>query len=330
MKKIIITKNEANQRLDKMLLKLLKASTKSFIYKMLRKKNIVLNGKKATGNELLKENDVVKLFLSDETFEKMSGSNNEHSTVSKELAYSMKKMIVYEDKDILVAAKPKGILSQKASQDDVSMNEYLISYMLYNDKITDEQLKTFRPSFVNRLDRNTTGIIIAGKSLMGLQQMTDIIKNRECDKYYLAVVAGVLKGKKVIKGYLVKNNNDNIVTIKDKECEGAVKIITEYESVKNNGIYTLVKIKLVTGKPHQIRAHLSSIGHPVVGDTKYGSKRVNDEARKLGINSQMLHSYEFVIKEAANTSIDELKGRSFTVNPPDTFNKLIGDKHGVL
>ena len=196
MKEFIINDNEAGQRFDKYLAKLLREAPKSFFYKMMRKKNIILNGKKATGNEKLLSGDHVKLFLSDETFEKFSGS-----VPAPRAKHSLD--IVYEDEHILLINKPSGMLSQPADDGTPSLVEYLTSYLLENGSLTEEELRTFRPSVCNRLDRNTTGLIAAGKSLPGLQELSGMFKSRNLHKYYLCLVEGVLSEKKHIKGYLL-------------------------------------------------------------------------------------------------------------------------------
>ena len=163
MQEIIVAANEAGQRLDKMLAKYLNEAPKSFLYKMLRKKNIVLNGKKATGNEKLAVGDSVKLFLADETIAKFSNIHAVHTNVTLD--------IIYEDENVLLINKPVGMLSQKAVADDESLVEHIISYMLETRQLTEEELRKFRPSVCNRLDRNTSGLVAAGKSLAGLQEM---------------------------------------------------------------------------------------------------------------------------------------------------------------
>ena len=188
MQEFTIGKNEAGQRLDKYLGRILKEAPVSFFYKMMRKKNIVLNGTKCTGREQLSVGDSVKLFLSDETIEKFSGTQK-FSKISK--IYPYKKLdIIYEDDDVLFVNKPSGMLTQKASPADVSLNEYIIGYLLHEGKINEAQLRTFRPSVCNRLDRNTSGLVLAGKSMKGSRELSDIIKNRTLEKYYITVVKG--------------------------------------------------------------------------------------------------------------------------------------------
>ena len=191
MKEFIINENEAGQRFDKYLAKLLREAPKSFFYKMMRKKNITLNGKKATGNEKLLSGDHVKLFLSDETFEKFSGS------IAAPRAHHVLD-IIYEDENILLINKPAGMLSQPADDGTPSLVEYLTGYLLENGSLTEEDLRTFRPSVCNRLDRNTSGLIAAGKSLVGLQTLSEMFKLRELHKYYLCLVEGILDEEKYI------------------------------------------------------------------------------------------------------------------------------------
>ena len=199
MKEIVIKPNEAGQRLDKLLRKYLSEAPGSFIYKMLRKKNIVLNGKKATGNEKLSVGDSVKLFLADETIQKFS-SPVQNSSVDR--IESVPLDIVYEDKQILLINKPSGMLSQRAEKSDISVVEYVISYLINKKEISEEDLKTFRPSICNRLDRNTSGLIVAGKTLICLQTMGHLLKERTLKKYYLCIVKGRILKPRHIYGYI--------------------------------------------------------------------------------------------------------------------------------
>lgn len=306
MKEIVINKNEAGQRLDKFLGKLLKEAPASFYYKMLRKKNIVLNGKKATGNEKLTVGDSVKLFLSDETFEKFAGKRQ-----TNDLAASVPNIaleIVYEDHDVLAINKPAGMLSQKAKKEDISANEYILQYLLESGTITRESLHTFKPSVCNRLDRNTSGILVAGKTLNGLQQMSKAFRERSMEKYYLAIVAGHISKPRRIEGFLKKDGINNQVTILSEPSNDAKPIITEYRPLKLVGQVTLLEVHLITGRSHQIRAHLASIGHPVIGDTKYGNPRLNREFLKnAGVTHQLLHAYRLFLADGTKIQADAPK-----------------------
>lgn len=314
MKEYIIGKNEANQRLDKYLHKLLKEASNGFLYKMLRKKNITLNGKKAEGTEKLQEGDHVKLFLSDETFLKFAGhpakSIDELNVKLKPVSLS----VVYEDEDILIINKPQGMLSQKAKPSDVSANEYILDYLLENGSLTNEDLRTFKPSICNRLDRNTSGLLIAGKSLPGLQEMAECLKDRSMKKYYRCIVKGTVTEKKKITGYLKKDEGSNQVQIYSKEVPESKYIETEYTPVESCGKITLLEVHLITGRTHQIRAHLASIGHPIAGDEKYGDHNWNVTLRKkYNIRGQMLHAYRLEFPD----------GRSVTASVPESFGKVL-------
>lgn len=315
MREIEINKNEAGQRLDKLLAKYMNKAPKSFIYKMLRKKNITLNKKKADGSEKLEINDKVQLFLSDETIEKFS----EVDVVANEVALD----IIYEDKDILVINKAAGMLSQKARPEDETLTEYVIAYLLRTKQLTKEDLMSFHPGLCNRLDRNTSGIIIAGKSLIGLQQMGAIIKERNIDKYYYTIVKGVVKETSLIEGYLTKDRSHNKVTIRQEPSEGADYIKTQYEPVKTNGEYTLLKVKLLTGRSHQIRAHLQSIGHPVIGDGKYGDVQVNKYfKRNFNLRFHLLHSCELDFPEITG-ELSQLSNKQFVAPLPSYFDAIV-------
>ena len=331
MQQFQIGPNEAGQRLDKYLKKLLKEAPDSFLYKMMRKKNIVLNGKKMQGNEILQVGDELKLFLSDETVEKFQGSvpggagrGEGGGAKSDEMLPDPKKLpVVYEDENIVLLNKPVGMLSQKAQPQDISAVEYLLAHLLENGSITREQLRSFRPSVCNRLDRNTTGILIAGKSLVGLQTMSEMLRDRSVHKYYCCIVKGKMEGTQHLKGYLVKDHATNQVRISKEppKNEEAQPIETKYRVITSDGNLTLLEVLLLTGRSHQIRAHLSSIGHPILGDPKYGDPGLNMRYKSLGIKHQLLHAWRLEFPEVKG-EFSYLSGKIFTAPQPGIFLKL--------
>lgn len=299
MQSFKIGKNEAGQRLDKFLHKFMPSAPNSFVYKMLRKKNIVLNGKKAEGKEMLAVDDTVSFFFSDETFTKFTQNGIDTSQASKRkpLLYDYRRAyeslqnitIIYEDEDILMLNKPAGILTQKAEDDDLSLNEWMIGYLLHQEIITDDTLNTFKPSVQNRLDRNTSGLVLCGVSLRGSQLLSRMIHDRTIRKVYVAIVKGKIRKPRTLTGSLEKDEKLNKVTISDSKGKD---IMTSYRPIAFGKDYTFLEIELITGKTHQIRAHMASIGHPILGDPKYGDLQWNQDYRKkLGIQRQLLHAY---------------------------------------
>ncbi len=294
MREITITPKEANQRLNKYLMKYLNQAPSSFIYKMLRKKNIVLNDKRALGEELIKAGDNIKLYLAEDTILKFRNENikatNKDSYLDKaELS------VLYEDEDIIAVNKPVGILSQKADKDDYSINEMILSYLSCN--ISD----TFKPSVANRLDRNTSGIILAGKSLKGSQDLAKALRERTIDKYYYTIVRGRVTKNAHHTAYIIKDINTNIVNVIPEDAynvHNGGRIETSYEIISSKNNYTLLKIKLITGKSHQIRAHLAYLGYPVIGDNKYGDNVDNRTFRdKFKLKNQLLHAGEVIFPD---------------------------------
>lgn len=324
-----IKTQEAGQRLDKFLHKYMPEATTSFFYKMLRKKNITLNGKKAEGKEMLKEGDQISFFFSDETFTKFRGASaQDFHTSEYEKTYRTIKgiQIIYEDEDVLIINKPAGVLSQKAKPADVSLNEWLIGYLLKNGGISSEELKTFKPSICNRLDRNTSGLVLCGKSLKGSQQLTKLIRERDVKKFYHTIVVGNMNKGALIDGYLYKDEKTNKVTIYPTGAANIPKeadlIKTAYKPLESIGKFTLLEVELITGKTHQIRAHLASIGHPIVGDTKYGDYKVNKELEgKMGLKWQLLHAHRLEFPKLQEGLI-ALDGKAIIAETPKIFKDI--------
>lgn len=321
MQEILVNENEAGQRFDKLLAKYLNEAPKSFLYKMLRKKNIVLNDKKAVGNEKVVLGDRITLYLSAETIQKFS-SNKVH--------YIKDNInIIYEDTDILLINKPVGMLSQKAREQDVSVIEHLISYLLRTKQLTEAQLNGFKPSISNRLDRNTSGLIVAGKSLQGLQVMGEAFKNRSIQKFYRCLVLGHIDKKTHVKGYLRKDERRNKVYITEERTENSQWIETEYQPIWSTKDITLLEVHLITGKTHQIRAHLSANGHAIIGDYKYGNAVVNNIYKKnYGLESQLLHAYRLEMPSDM-PKLKALEGKTFIAEVPELFARICKAEKGV-
>ena len=323
MQTLTVTPNEAGQRMDKLLAKYLDQAGKGFLYKMMRKKNITLNGKKCDGSEHLEEGDEIQLFMADETIEKFQAAPK--APARSTAGYGYKKLdIIYEDRHILVVNKPSGMLSQKAREGDMSLNEYILNYLIDSGGLPISQLRTFKPSICNRLDRNTSGLVVAGKSLAGLQVMNGVFKDRSLHKYYQCLVNGQVTEKKLIAGFLRKDEAANTVTVYPLEVEDSVPIMTEYLPLAGNGAYTLLQVTLITGRSHQIRAHLASIGHPIVGDYKYGRQDMNDAMKKkYGVRSQLLHSWKLVMPDKLPEPLDYLSGKEMLAGLPDQFARVL-------
>ena len=227
------------------------------------------------------------------------------------------------------------MLSQKAKETDVSVVENVTAYLLESGQLTRENLKTFRPSICNRLDRNTSGLIVAGKSLAGLQQMGELFKKRTLKKYYLCIVKGRITEPAHIRGYLVKDEKTNRVSLSkggfSKDAKG-LPIETEYVPIAWNEEMTLLKVHLITGRTHQIRAHLASTGHPLLGDYKYGSKKWNDRYKKeWKIEDPVLHAYQLTMP-GMKKELKNLSGKTFYAKVPEGFWKLIKEtawEHGT-
>ena len=479
MKEVIITSALDGMRLDRMLQKYLSGATTSFLYKMLRKKNITLNGKKAAGNEKLSVGDSVRIWFSDETLEKFldpafsseaketsagrsvggqdqgwmaaegysagnsaggqgqermaaeeysagnsAGDQDEERMAAKgysagnsaghqaqgrmaaetgtrsgretsgqvqpksgtlpgretsgrvqpkagtlpgretsgrvqpkadvksgrrepfpgagrqitaeglhTAAGKFRKWIIYEDDHLVAVDKPGGILTQKSGPGDSSLNEYLIAYLLDCGQTTLPAITLCRPSVCNRLDRNTSGLVLAGKTQAGLRMLSAMFRERTAQKYYLCIAAGCVSEAQTIDGWLKKNPMTNQVVLSRTPQEDSKKIVTRIRPLsyatlhgKEDQTVTLLEVELITGRTHQIRAHLSGIGHPILGDPKYGDPSIN-QLLKSGyhIRSQMLHAYRIVMPSKMEGPLSELSGREWHTRIPAEFVRVIPD-----
>ena len=248
---------------------------------------------------------MVKIFFSDETFLKFS--KKEEKVLPKKEVYLD---VIYEDEDILLVNKPAGILTQKAKPEDYSLNEQILDYLTLGGK----RSETFKPSVCNRLDYNTSGIVTAGITYRGTRYLNELFKERTVDKRYLAVVLGVMKKDIHHTAYLEKNEKTNQVKITEKPIQGSVAIETSYHPLGNNGRYSLVEAKLITGKSHQLRAQLAFLHYPIAGDGKYGSKKENEILyKKYHLSNQLLHSFSLTLED----------GRKFKAKLPKIYEEIV-------
>ncbi len=311
MREIIIKKNDANQRLDKFLTKRFKTMPKSLMYKYIRTKYIKVNNKRCEISTQLKEGDVLKLFIKDEFFQDEQTQNESYDF----LKAPAKLDIIYEDENILLANKKPGVI---VHPDESYHFDSLISrilHYLYDKKEYNPKCdKAFAPALVNRIDRNTGGIVIAAKNADSLRMLNSKMKTRELTKLYLCLVQGTLKHKEgILNGYLEKNEKKNKVTIRKHPTDNSKPVKTKYTVLKNINGNSLTEIDLLTGRTHQIRAHMASVGHPLLGDTKYGYK-------KKGENDfykyQALYAYKLTFKfKTDGGCVEYLNGKTFQVDP---------------
>lgn len=319
MKIIEIDKNSENQRLDKFLLKYFNKAGKSFIYKMLRKKRIKYNGGKASGSEILKSGDLLQMYLAEETI----NSFMEAKEIQK---VEQNFQIVYEDENIIICNKPEGVSVQRDSDNkENSLNDQLLYYLYEKGEYIPQKDSVFTPSICNRLDRNTSGIVLFGKNLKAVQALNKIIKERKIDKFYLTILKGVIDESGVIEAYHLKNSENNKVEIFKDYRDGSKKIITKYKRIAENGKYSLSEVDLITGKAHQIRAGFKFIGFSIIGDRKYGDREVNSFFKgKYGLENQFLHSYKIVFRDGCGF-FDYLDGKEFKAPLCPKKEKIVSD-----
>ncbi|MFZ7130933.1 MAG: RluA family pseudouridine synthase [Eubacteriales bacterium] len=295
MKEIIIGENEANQRIDRFLLKYMDLASKGFVEKMIRKKRVKVNHEKIAPYYSLKIQDKLQLYLAQETIEKFQQIRTYNNKVGKI-------DILYEDKDILIVNKQKNTLTHGGED---SLIDRGIQYLISQGKYRPEDEIIFTPACCNRLDRNTSGIVIIAKSYEGLRNINYKIKSKEVDKHYLTLVKGHVENEQTLLAYLKKDEGNNRVDIYDSYQEQSKKIETRVRPLKILGSYTLLDINLITGRSHQIRAHLKDIGHPVVGDPKYGEASVNRLFHnKFHLHSQFLHAGKVIIKNYSGKDLE--------------------------
>ncbi len=305
MRELTVNKNDSGQRLDKFLTKKFKTMPKSLMYKYIRIKCIKLNGKKCKIDDVLKEGDTLTFYIKDEFFE----IQPERYDFMKA---PIKLDIVYEDDNIILVDKPQGLLVHPDKEYHFDSLIARIKHYLYDKgEYNPKSENSFSPATVNRIDRNTGGIVIAAKNSDALKTLNLLMKERKIEKYYLCLCEGIFKNKEgLIESGLKKNEKSNTVTKVKKGTEDSKESATKYRVIDEKGSYSLVECQLLTGRTHQIRVHMSSLKHPLAGDTKYGGK-----ALKIHGNvGQALYSYKLKFTGCKDTVVDYLEGKEFETN----------------
>ena len=307
MRTLIINRNDTGQRLDKFLSKAVKAMPKSLMYKGIRTKKIKVNRKRAEIGYILEEGDTVELFISEEFF-------SDNASDSAFMKLTPKLDIVYEDENIMLLDKRPGLIVHSDDEEDVNtLISHVKAYLYRKGEYKPEDEQSFAPALCNRIDRNTGGIVIAAKNSEALRIMNEKIRNDELSKFYLAAVHGHMpKRADTLHGYLRKDQVNNIVDISTVKKPGYKEIVTKYRVLDEKNGLSLIEVELVTGRTHQIRAHFSSIGHPLLGDGKYG---VNRDDKKLGYKFQALYAFrlEFHFRTDSG-ALSYLNGKSFSID----------------
>ena len=313
MKEFQIKKNDAGQRLDKFLTKAVKGLPMSLMYKYIRTKKIKVNRARTEQRYVLQEGDIVQLFIKDEFFDSPEKDNSALANITPKLT------IVYEDENIILCNKRPGVL---VHEDDEGKDNTLImhikAYLYQKGEYDPENEQSFAPALCNRIDRNTGGIVIGAKNAEALRVMNEKIKNDEISKFYYCVVHGKMPKKAdTLTGFLLKDSDKNQVKIFDKQVKGSKNIITKYKVVSEKNGMSLLEIELVTGRTHQIRAHMSYIGHPLLGDGKYG---INKDDRARGYKYQALYAYRLRFDFNDNSgALGYLKGKEVKLKPDDIW-----------
>ena len=311
MREFTIRKNDAGQRLDKFLTKALPSLPPSLLYKSLRTKKIKVNRHRAEGKQMLAEGDTVQLFLAEEFFPAEMDTPKAHALD----AIKPRLSILYEDENIMLLCKRPGVcVHEDAAGNENSLILHIKAYLYQKGEYDPSASHSFAPALCNRIDRTTGGIVIAAKNAEALRVMNEAIRERDIDKFYLCAVHGTPKKKEAtLSGYLLKDEKSNTVRVFDKNPpRGAKEIKTRYRVLKESASFSLLEVELLTGRTHQIRAHMAHIGHPLLGDGKYG---VNKDDRAHGYKHQALWSYRlrFAFPEGANPILSYLRGRVFSV-----------------
>lgn len=313
MRIITINKNDAGQRLDKFLSKAVKGLPTSMMYKLIRTKKIKVNRKRTEQKYILVEGDEIQLFIKEEFFDSPEKDMGALERIVPKLN------ILYEDENIMLLNKRPGVLVHEDSEaGENTLIMHVKAYLCQKGEYDPYTEQSFAPALCNRIDRNTGGIVIAAKNAEALRVMNEKIKNDELTKTYLCLVHGIPKKRSAeLRGYLRKDSKNNTVEVRDNEFPGAKQIITRYRVLDSYGDSALLEVDLITGRTHQIRAHMAHIGHPLMGDGKYG---VNRDERAKGYKYQALYAYKLYFKKTDNESVlSYLEGKTFALDTDEIW-----------
>jgi 23S rRNA pseudouridine955/2504/2580 synthase len=323
MQTIVITENEENQRLDRFLKKYLRAAPLSLIYRFIRK-DVKVNGKRTAIDTVLKAGDAIEIYLDEE---RIAGLLRDRKAPAAVKQFK----VVYEDDNVLIVSKPAGLLTHGDEQEKShTLANQVLGYLLENGSYDAAAARSFTPSPVNRLDRNTSGLVIFGKNPKAIRDLNNMIKHKgEVEKYYLTVVKGDLTAALSLKDRILKDESSNRVTVLPEGGEAGRLSETHVRPVRALNGYTLAEVRLVTGRPHQIRAHLADAGYPVIGDRKYGDPKANRRAAsRFGLNNQFLHACRITIK-TGRESLEYLSGQTFECALPDNYAEIVAALGGA-
>lgn len=315
----IIKKEEEGQTLEKFVKKVLSEAPLSFIYKLFRKKDVKVNGHWQDKKYPISSGEEISIYITDSQLEEFKRQ------VESKQAEDISNWIIYEDENILLVNKPRGVLVQKNSEDSNALDEMVISYLINKGEYDPNKNLGYKPAPAHRLDRNTAGIVVFGKNIATLRYLSEALNDKSViSKRYLALVKGEISKDGEINVPLLKNSKSQRVSVSN---EGKPSI-TRYKVVETFKGYTLLEVELLTGRTHQIRVHMAYINHPVVGDSKYGDYELNKEIEsKYGFKNQFLEAYQLDFHKL-NNPLKYLSGRSFKISLNDEFLKLINSIKG--
>lgn len=314
MVKIEIGRNEAGQRLDRFLKKYLANAPLSYIYKAIRK-DVKVNGRRSSVEAVLEEGDEVALYMTDEEIERLT-KKPERRKVKRQF------QVAYEDDNIIAVEKPYGLLTHgDRTEKKNHLANQVVDYLIENGSYDPRTEKTFTPAPVNRLDRNTTGLVLFGKNARAVQDLNRAIRERTAiSKFYLTVTAGEMKKPLILKDRMVKDREKNMVSL--TETEGGKSMETVARPIATKSGFTLAEVEILTGRTHQIRVQLAKAGYPLIGDPKYGDRRVNVRVKEsFGLGAQLLHAWRLEFGNPEG-SLGYLNGLSIKAEPPGEFRRI--------